>query len=147
MPNFSHKEDCITYLTTWIHIPKLSLEYFNKHFLLTKIRKKIGKVLTVDNTTANVERSSYRRLSVQVDLTKLLLSTLRLNGKVWKIVMPPFLNYEIILIWLFNTMLGSKVLTTRGVTTVLSQTRLYNNYRAFTFANPLKLKECEVSSM
>jgi len=56
LPNFICEEDNITHLMAWVRIPKLSVEYFNKHFLLHKIGKKIGKVIKVDNTTANVER-------------------------------------------------------------------------------------------
>jgi len=36
-------------------ISKLGVEYFNKQFLLNKIGSKIGKMLKLDSTTANVE--------------------------------------------------------------------------------------------
>ena len=62
MPNFVPEEDTITTLTAWVCIPKLSVEYFNKNFLLYKIGQKIGRVLEVDSTTANVERGQYPRL-------------------------------------------------------------------------------------
>ena len=85
VPNFIPEEDTITRLMAWVRIPKLSAEYFNKHFLLNKIGKKIGKVVRVDSTTENVERGQYTRLCVEVDLTKPLLSKFGLNGRVWKI--------------------------------------------------------------
>ena len=85
MPNFVPEEDTITKLTTWVRIPKLSVEYFNKNFLLYKIGQKIGRVLKVDNTTATVERGQYTRLCVEVDLTKPLLSKFKLNGRIWGI--------------------------------------------------------------
>ncbi|KAJ8434826.1 hypothetical protein Cgig2_033548 [Carnegiea gigantea] len=50
-----------------------------------KIGSKIGKVRRVDNTIANVERRQFTRLSVEVDLTKPLLSKFRLNGRVWRV--------------------------------------------------------------
>ena len=52
---------------------------------MEKIGCKIGKVIEVDDTTANVERDQYTRLSVEVDLTKPLLSKFRLNGRIWRI--------------------------------------------------------------
>jgi len=85
VPNFVPEEDHITKLTAWVRIPKLSVEYFNKQFLLHKIGQKIGRVLKVDNTTENVVRGQYTRMCVEVDLTKPLLSKFRLNGRVWGI--------------------------------------------------------------
>ena len=85
VPNFVPKEDNIMHLMAWVRIPNLSVEYFNIHFLLHKIGKKIGKVVKVDSTTANVERGRYTRLCVEIDLSKPLLSKFRLNGRVWKI--------------------------------------------------------------
>jgi len=36
--------------------PRLGVEYFNKCFLMEKIGKKIGKMIRIDDTMANVER-------------------------------------------------------------------------------------------
>ena len=85
VPNFVPEEDHITKLTAWVRIPKLSVEYFNKSFLLHKIGQKIGRVLKIDSTMENVERGQYTRMCVEVDLTKPLLSKFRLNGRVWGI--------------------------------------------------------------
>jgi len=57
--NFVPKEDKITRLTAWVRIPKLGVEYSNKHFLLNKIGRKIGKVLKLDNTITNVEMGQF----------------------------------------------------------------------------------------
>lgn len=84
VPNFV-PEDKITKLTAWVRIPKLGLEYFNKHFLLNKIRKKIGRVLKLNSSTSNVERGQFTRLCVEVDLTEPRLSKFQLNGRIWKI--------------------------------------------------------------
>lgn len=81
-PNFVPEEDNIIRLTAWVRIPRLSVEYFNKRFLLKKIKCKIGKVIRVDDTTAYVERGQYTRLSIKVNLTKPLLSKFRLNGRI-----------------------------------------------------------------
>ena len=56
IPNFVPEEDTIRRLTAWVRIPRFSVEYFNKHFLLRKIGCKIGKVIRVDDTTVNVAR-------------------------------------------------------------------------------------------
>ncbi|KAJ8433602.1 LOW QUALITY PROTEIN: hypothetical protein Cgig2_016532 [Carnegiea gigantea] len=85
VPNFIPKEDKITKLATWVRIPKLSVEYFNKNFLLNKIGSKIGRVLRVEHTTETVEKGQYTRLSVEVDLTKPLLSKFQLNVRIWQI--------------------------------------------------------------
>jgi len=85
VPNFVPEDDRITKLTAWVRIPKLSVEYFNKQFLLHKIGQKIGRVIKIDSTTENVERGQYTRLCVEVDLTKPLLSKFRLNGRIWGI--------------------------------------------------------------
>jgi len=85
VPNFVPKEDNVAKLIAWVRIPRLSVEYFNKNFLLHKIGQKIGRVLKVDNTTTNVERGQYTRLCVDVDLTKPLLSKFQLNGRIWGI--------------------------------------------------------------
>jgi len=82
VPNFVLEDYKITRSTAWVRIPKLGVEYFNKRFLLTKICSKIGKMLKLDITTANVERSQFTRLCVDVDLTKPLLSKFRLNGRI-----------------------------------------------------------------
>ena len=85
VPNFVPEEDNITKSIAWVQIPKISVEYFNKQFLLHKIGQKIGGVIKVDSTTANVERGQYTRMCVEVDVTKPLLSKFRLNGRVWGI--------------------------------------------------------------
>ncbi|KAJ8422017.1 hypothetical protein Cgig2_007567 [Carnegiea gigantea] len=46
---------------------------------------KVGRVSGIDQTTANVERGKFSRLSVEVDLSKPLLSKVRFRGCVWRI--------------------------------------------------------------
>ena len=85
VPNFVLEEHKITKLKAWLRILKLGVEYFHKHFLLDKIRRKIGRVLMLDSTMANVEMGQFTRLHVEVDLTKSLLPKFRLNERIWKI--------------------------------------------------------------
>ena len=82
IPNFVPEKEPITKLTAWVRLPRLSVEYFNKSFLLQKIEGKIGKAIRVNDTIANVQRGQYIRMSIEVDLSKPLLSKFRLNGRI-----------------------------------------------------------------
>lgn len=73
IPNFIPDEAPIKVLTAWVRIPNLSVEYFDSNFL-HKIGAKIGKVLRIDKTTSNAEQGQFTRLSVEIDLSKPLLS-------------------------------------------------------------------------
>ena len=44
--NFIPEEDKITKLTAWVLIPKLGVEYFNKHFRFTRLAKNRKSVKT-----------------------------------------------------------------------------------------------------
>ncbi|XP_048493943.1 uncharacterized protein LOC125494428 [Beta vulgaris subsp. vulgaris] len=84
VPNFIPDEAPIKVLTAWVRIPNLSVEYFDGNFL-HKIGSKIGKVLRIDKTTSNVEKGQFTRLSVEIDLTKPLLSKFWLKVRIWKV--------------------------------------------------------------
>ncbi|KAJ8422859.1 hypothetical protein Cgig2_012713 [Carnegiea gigantea] len=85
VPNFIPEEENITKLTAWVPIPHWSVQDFNKNFLLLKIGGKIGKIIRVDDTTTNVKKGQYIQMSIEVDLSKSLLSKIRLNGRIWRI--------------------------------------------------------------
>ena len=70
MSNFVPEGDTITRLTTVVRIPQLGTESFNKNLLLHKIGSKIENIIRVDDTTANVVRGQYTRMSIEVDLSK-----------------------------------------------------------------------------
>ncbi|XP_074267200.1 uncharacterized protein LOC141590511 [Silene latifolia] len=82
VPNFVPSENSIKKLTTWVRIPNLPVEYFNPTFL-KKIGSKIGEVIRIDENTTTVQMGQFTRLSVEVDLSKPLLSKFRLYGKVY----------------------------------------------------------------
>lgn len=71
-------------LTAWVRIPNLSVEYFGINFL-NKIGSKIGKVLRIDRNITQAQRGQFTRLSVEIDLSKPLLSKFWLKGKIWRI--------------------------------------------------------------
>ncbi|XP_074289294.1 uncharacterized protein LOC141614449 [Silene latifolia] len=82
VPNFVPSEDSIKKLTTWVRIPNLLVEYFNPTFL-KKIGSKIGEVIRIDDNTATAQRGQFTRLSVEVDISRPLMSKFRLYGKVY----------------------------------------------------------------
>ena len=84
IPNFIPTDCPMRFLTAWVRIPHLSVEYFDQAFL-NKIGNKIGKVMRIDQNTAFAQRGQFTRLSVELDLTKPLLSKFWFKGKVWKI--------------------------------------------------------------
>ncbi|XP_021748571.1 uncharacterized protein LOC110714372 [Chenopodium quinoa] len=84
IPNFVPDETPIMMLTAWVRIPNLLVEYFDINFL-SKIGSKIRKVLRVGKTTAQAERGQFTRLSVEIDLTKPLLSKFWLKGRIWRV--------------------------------------------------------------
>ncbi|KAL2944456.1 hypothetical protein RDABS01_032803 [Bienertia sinuspersici] len=84
IPNFVPDNEPIKFLTAWVHIPNLAVEYFDSSFL-ERVGSKIGKVIKVDKTTASAERGQFTRLCIEIDLSKPLLSKFWLKGKIWKI--------------------------------------------------------------
>jgi len=83
VPNFVPDEAPIRFLTTWIRIPNISIEYFDVEFL-NIIGQKVGRVIGIDQTTTKVDSGRFSKISVEVDLSKPLLSKFRLNGRVWR---------------------------------------------------------------
>lgn len=79
VPNFVSDEPPINVLTAWVRIPNLSVEYFDINFL-HQIGSKIGKDLRMDKTTTQAERGSFTHLSIEIDLSKPLLSKFWLKG-------------------------------------------------------------------
>ncbi|KAL2929234.1 Fructokinase-2 [Bienertia sinuspersici] len=57
VPNFIPDNEPIRFLTTWVRIPNLAMEYFDSGFL-RRIREKIGKVIKFDATTAAATRGN-----------------------------------------------------------------------------------------
>ncbi|XP_048494798.1 uncharacterized protein LOC125494935 [Beta vulgaris subsp. vulgaris] len=84
VPNFIPTDQPMRFLTAWVRIPHLSVEYFDQEFL-EKIGNKIGKVTRIDQNTVLAQRGQFTRLSVEIDLEKPLLSKFWFKGKVWRI--------------------------------------------------------------
>lgn len=84
VPNFIPDNEPIKFLTAWVRIPHLAVEYFDSSFL-HRVGSKIERVIKVDKTTAMAERGKCTRLCIEIDLSKPLLSKFWLKGKIWKI--------------------------------------------------------------
>ncbi|XP_074289370.1 uncharacterized protein LOC141614525 [Silene latifolia] len=52
---------------------------------LNKIGYKVGKVIRIDKNTTSAERDQFTRLSVEIDISRPLLSKFQLNGKIYGI--------------------------------------------------------------
>ncbi|KAL8159681.1 hypothetical protein V2J09_001218 [Rumex salicifolius] len=78
------EEETIKFITSWIRILNLSMEYFDTSIVI-QIGNKLGRVLKIDKTISTAERGRYTRMSVEIDVTKPLLSNFYMNGKIWKI--------------------------------------------------------------
>lgn len=84
VPNFIPDDSPPKIFTAWVRIPNLAVEYFDSAFL-SKIGSKIGKILRIDQTTAQAVRGQFTRISVEIDLTKPLLAKFWLKGRIWRI--------------------------------------------------------------
>ncbi|KAJ4847160.1 hypothetical protein Tsubulata_045745 [Turnera subulata] len=73
VPNFDPKMERITRTMVWIHIPDLPMEYYDKEFL-SMIGNRLGKIYRIDAATSSASRGQYAKMSVEVDLTKPLVS-------------------------------------------------------------------------
>ncbi|CAI0430335.1 unnamed protein product [Linum tenue] len=65
--------------TVWVQLPDLPIEFFNAE-AVTMIAQLIGKPVRVDRATELGDRGNYARVSVEVDLTRPLLSQYKVEG-------------------------------------------------------------------
>ncbi|KAL2923359.1 hypothetical protein RDABS01_014850 [Bienertia sinuspersici] len=84
VPDFVLDNKPIKFLTAWVRIPNLAVEYFDTIFL-HRIGEKIGRVIKVDKITQAATRGQFTRLCVELDWSKPLLLKFWLKGKNWKI--------------------------------------------------------------
>ncbi|CAI0624848.1 unnamed protein product [Linum tenue] len=69
----------VTTAIVWVQLPDLPIEFFNVE-AVTMIAELIGKPVRVDRATEMGARGNYARVSVEVDLTKPLLSKYKVEG-------------------------------------------------------------------
>lgn len=52
---------------------------------LNKIGYKIGKVIRIDQNTTQASQGQFTRISVEIDLSKPLISKFWLKGRIWRV--------------------------------------------------------------
>ncbi|KAJ4833381.1 hypothetical protein Tsubulata_032955 [Turnera subulata] len=85
VPHFDPDATAIDKVVTWVQIPKLDLEYYDRG-LLMRVGNRIGKFPRVDNATLTASRCNFARICVEVDLTKPLKSKFKIRRKVHRLV-------------------------------------------------------------
>lgn len=80
-PNFrpSKAAPSSTYVPTWVRLPELPIEYYDK-VVLEKIGNQIGNLLRIDSKTVAGEYGKFARLCINVDLQKPLPSSIKIGS-------------------------------------------------------------------
>ncbi|KAL4321119.1 hypothetical protein AHAS_Ahas14G0078600 [Arachis hypogaea] len=81
-PDFTPFGAEINKIATWVRLPGLPIEYYEKHFL-GKVGDQIGKTLKVDMSTAKQSRGKFARLCIEIDLGRPLDASYIVNGKTY----------------------------------------------------------------
>ncbi|XP_019239612.1 PREDICTED: uncharacterized protein LOC109219599 [Nicotiana attenuata] len=85
-PDFSIKNDSIRVVPIWVMFPGLPVQLWAKENL-GRLACYIGKPLCTDTLTAHVDRISYARVLIEVDITQPLPDVLLVivaEGKIWE---------------------------------------------------------------
>ncbi|KAK6780222.1 hypothetical protein RDI58_022406 [Solanum bulbocastanum] len=69
VPDFNFKEEMLTTIPLWVKLPNLPLNCWNE-VVLCKIGSILGKPLYADECTSQVNRISFARILVEVDITR-----------------------------------------------------------------------------
>lgn len=69
----------INHVYGWVRLPGLPYHYYHKS-VLREVGDSIGQVLKIDYNTEGVNKARFARLAVKLDLTKPLISRLKLDG-------------------------------------------------------------------
>ncbi|KAL4318284.1 hypothetical protein GQ457_18G011590 [Hibiscus cannabinus] len=76
---FSTKEDHPSQIMAWVRLPKLPYRYYTKS-LFRHIAATIGRVVRIYYNTTEGKRGCFARLAIMVDLHKLLVSSIIIDG-------------------------------------------------------------------
>lgn len=80
-PNFDPLTDKMEKKLIWVRFPCLSIEYYNKDWLM-KLRKQIWRPIRMDQTTNYAYKGKFVRMCVEVDFNKPLLPKFKLKRQV-----------------------------------------------------------------
>ncbi|KAG5572056.1 hypothetical protein H5410_061822 [Solanum commersonii] len=78
VPEFNFKEEILTTIPLWVKLPNLPLNCWNA-VLLSKIGSSLGKPLYADDCTFQVNRISFTRILVEVDITRPLPKMIKMH--------------------------------------------------------------------
>ena len=84
-PYFKASEATFSAVAVWIHFLELPIEFYDPS-VLREIGGAIGPVLRIDSYTTMGTKASYARLYVQVDLTKPLITAVRVGKLCQKVL-------------------------------------------------------------
>ncbi|KAK3229721.1 hypothetical protein Dsin_001602 [Dipteronia sinensis] len=83
-PNFVPGEDTIHSMPIWVRLSKLSMEWMDSD-LLWSIGAMLGRMCKVDPIIMNQARGRFARICVKIDISKPLLGSLSINGRIIKV--------------------------------------------------------------
>lgn len=86
-PEFNPMMDDIVTTPVWIRLSNILVTFYHKAILMG-IARGLGKPIKVDLTTLNFERARFARVCVEVNLTKPLKGSVKINGERY------FISYE-----------------------------------------------------
>ncbi|XP_015164056.1 uncharacterized protein [Solanum tuberosum] len=84
VPEFNFKEEILITIPLWVKFPNLPLNCWNA-VVLSKIESSLGKSLYADECTSQVNRISFARILVEMDITRPLRKMIKMydpKGKV-----------------------------------------------------------------
>ncbi|XP_021298836.1 LOW QUALITY PROTEIN: uncharacterized protein LOC110427624 [Herrania umbratica] len=79
-PTFRLDEVSIESIVSWIQLPRMPLEFYDK-FVLARIGNKLGKVLKNDRNTTQAKRGRFAQLCVEIDLDQPLVPRVHFGGR------------------------------------------------------------------
>ncbi|XP_050216415.1 uncharacterized protein LOC126667478 [Mercurialis annua] len=83
-PAFSSDNTAATLVTARVRFPGLPIQYYHNH-VLNAIANTIGKVIKIDYNTEAKERGKFARLAINLDLTKPLISSILIDGRLQRV--------------------------------------------------------------
>ncbi|GAV79883.1 LOW QUALITY PROTEIN: DUF4283 domain-containing protein, partial [Cephalotus follicularis] len=89
-PEFRTSIAMVPTTTIWVRLVKLPIKFFSS--IQTKIGNHLGTLLRIDNHTIQGARGRYARLCVQIDITKPLVTRIRIGRCI------QYVQYESILL-------------------------------------------------
>ena len=83
--NFKPSEALVSLVAVWVRLNELSIKYYDAT-VLRQIGLALGTVLRVDTHTALEARGRYARICVQVDMSKPLVTIVRIGQRCQPVV-------------------------------------------------------------